>query len=158
MWLLWSLTNLVKYMTFTQTGQCHIIHLTILRRFSWPGLDFLCTKVAYNPIHFISFWKVGYHGFIARSDIQVSTKQMSLPRLLVNVQYFGEPLWPRSSVLGLRPPSSNFESCVWSAMSPLSSHHPQKVPLVQFSEYVMCTKVALKPIHSAKQLDEKFNL
>ena len=30
----------------------------------------------------------------------------------------------------------NFESCVWKAMSPHSSHHPQKVLLGQFSQYV----------------------
>ena len=27
-------------------GQCHLNHLTILRRFSWPCLGYLCTKVA----------------------------------------------------------------------------------------------------------------
>ena len=27
-------------------GQCHLNHLTILRRFSWPNLAYMCTKVA----------------------------------------------------------------------------------------------------------------
>ena len=27
-------------------GQCHLIHLRILERFSWPSLAYLCTKVA----------------------------------------------------------------------------------------------------------------
>ena len=27
-------------------GQCHLIHLTILRRFSWPSLAYMRTKVA----------------------------------------------------------------------------------------------------------------
>ena len=27
-------------------GQCHLIHLTILRRFSWPSSAYMCTKVA----------------------------------------------------------------------------------------------------------------
>ena len=27
-------------------GQCHPNHLTILRRFSWPSLAYMCTKVA----------------------------------------------------------------------------------------------------------------
>ena len=27
-------------------GQCHLIHLTILRRFSWSSLAYMCTKVA----------------------------------------------------------------------------------------------------------------
>ena len=36
-------------------GQCHRIHLTVLKRFSWPSLACMCTKVTKNPIHFISF-------------------------------------------------------------------------------------------------------
>ena len=27
-------------------GQCHLNHLTILRRFSWPSLAYMCTKMA----------------------------------------------------------------------------------------------------------------
>ena len=38
---------------------------------------------------------------------------------------------------------SNFESCVWRTVSSHSSHHPQEVPLAQFSLYVH--KVGLKP-------------
>ena len=38
---------------------------------------------------------------------------------------------------------SNFESCVWRTVSSQSSHHPQKVPLAQFSLYVH--KGGLKP-------------
>ena len=38
---------------------------------------------------------------------------------------------------------SNFESCVWRAVSSHSSHHPQKVLLAQFSLYV--NKGGLKP-------------
>ena len=34
-------------------GQCHLNHLTILMRFSWPSLAYMCTKVASSPIHFI---------------------------------------------------------------------------------------------------------
>ena len=51
-------------------------------------------------------------------------------------QYCGGPPWPRSSVLGLRPPGSNFESCVWRTVSSQSSPHPQEVLLAQFSLYV----------------------
>ena len=32
---------------------------------------------------------------------------------------------------------SNFESCVWRTVSSQSSHHPQEVPLAQFSLYVL---------------------
>ena len=38
---------------------------------------------------------------------------------------------------------SNFESCVWRAVSSQSSHHPQEVLLAQFSLYVH--KSGLKP-------------
>ena len=38
---------------------------------------------------------------------------------------------------------SNFESCVWRAVSSESSHHPQEVLLAQFSLYVH--KGGLKP-------------
>ena len=33
-------------------GQCHLTHLTILRRFSWPNLACMCTKVA-DLFHFV---------------------------------------------------------------------------------------------------------
>ena len=36
-------------------AQCHLFHLTILMRFSWFSLAYMCTKVAQNPISFISF-------------------------------------------------------------------------------------------------------
>ena len=32
-------------------GQYHLIHLTILRRYSWPRLAYMCTKVAWNSIN-----------------------------------------------------------------------------------------------------------
>ena len=58
---------------------------------------------------------------------------MFLPRSLVKNQYCGEPLWPRSSVHGLGPPS----------VSSHSSNHHQKVFLTQFSLYIH--KGSLKP-------------
>ena len=33
-------------LNFESCGQCHLYHLTILRRFSWPSLAYMCTKVA----------------------------------------------------------------------------------------------------------------
>ena len=53
-------------------------------------------------------------------------------------QYCGEPLWPRGSIgySASDLQGSNFESCVWRAVSSHSSHHPQEVLLVQFSLYV----------------------
>ena len=35
--------------------QCHLIHFTILRRFSWPNLAYMCKKLAWSPNHFISY-------------------------------------------------------------------------------------------------------
>ena len=66
-----------------------------------------------------------------------------LPRSLVKIQYCEEPLWLRGSVLGPRLQGSNFESCVWRAVSSHSSHHPQEVLLAQFNLYVH--KGGLKP-------------
>ena len=58
--------------------------------------------------------------------------------------YCGEPLWPRGSVLGLRPPGLEFRIlCDWRTVSSHSSHHPQEVLLAQFSLYVH--KGGLKP-------------
>ena len=70
------------------------------------------------------------------------TKNVSSP-FMCESQFCGEPPWPRGSVLGLRPPGSNFESCVWRTVSSQSSHHPQEVLLAQFSLYVH--KCGLKP-------------
>ena len=33
-------------------GQCHLVHLTILRRLSWPNLACMCTKVTYVVIYY----------------------------------------------------------------------------------------------------------
>ena len=40
-------------------GQRHLTHLTLLRRFSWPNLACMCTKVAWSSIHFI-FSSLGF--------------------------------------------------------------------------------------------------
>ena len=42
-------------------------------------------------------------------------------------------MFPPCSVLGRRPTGLYFESCVWRAVTPHSSHHPQ-VLLTQFSQ------------------------
>ena len=57
------------------------------------------------------------------------------PCSIVNIEYCGQPPWPRASVLGCRSTGLNFESCVWRAVTPHSSHHPQ-VLLTQFGLYV----------------------
>ena len=56
-------------------------------------------------------------------------------RSLVNIQYCGQPLWPRTCSASDRQ-GSNFKSCVWRTVSSHSSHHPQEVLLAQYSLYV----------------------
>ena len=61
--------------------------------------------------------------------------KMFPPCSIVNIEYCGQSPWLRVSVLGRRPTGLNFESCVWRAVTPHSSHHLQ-VSLTQFSLYV----------------------
>ena len=71
---------------------------------------------------------------IGHSGPKVLKKQtMFLPRSLVNINYCGEPPWPRGSVLGLRPPGLEFqifylggggEGSVISLISPSSGGSP----------------------------------
>ena len=42
---------------------------------------------------------------------------------------------------------SNFESCVWRAVSSHSSHHPQEVLMAQFSLYVHKSGLKLDSFH-----------
>ena len=51
-------------------------------------------------------WKVGDRGYEPRSGLQVSKKKKFLSCSLAKIQYYGEPQWPRGSVLGLRQPGS----------------------------------------------------
>ena len=82
-------------------------------------------------------WKVGDRGFKPRSS------KMFLPCSLVKNKYCGEPLWPRSRELGLRPPGLEFqilclEGSVIAFISP-----SQEVLLSQLSLFVH--KGGLKP-------------
>ena len=69
--------------------------------------------------------KIGDRGFVPRSGIRISKKQnVSSP-----LQYCEEPrdrevLWSAAACQG-----SNFESCVWRAVSSYSSHRPQEALL-----------------------------
>ena len=88
-------------------------------------------------------WKVGDHGFEPHSSFQVPKKQnVSSPLTRKNSILWGglrdrEVACSTSNRQGL-----NLESGVWRAVS---SHHPQEVPMAQFSLYVH--KGGLKPIH-----------
>ena len=47
--------------------------------------------------------------------------KMFPPCAIVNIEYCGQPPWPRVSVLGRRPAGLNFESCVWSRVGASTS-------------------------------------
>ena len=92
------------------------IHLTILRGFSWPSL-------AYNYVHKSGLKPDLFHFILVKaaclekSEIACSNStlafkfernKMLLLRSPTKIQYCGEPLCPRGSVLGLRPPRFEF--------------------------------------------------
>ena len=41
----WPQTSRARISNPVSGGQCHLTHLTILRKFSWPSLAYMCTKV-----------------------------------------------------------------------------------------------------------------
>ena len=84
--------------------------------------------------------KVEDRGFEPSSGLRVLNNQNVFPRSFVKIQYCREPPWPCSASARQ---DSNFELCVWKAVSAHSSHHPQEVLLAQFSLYVH--KCGLKP-------------
>ena len=65
------------------------------------------------------------------------------PRSLVKIQYSGHPPLSRVAYSISDRQGSNFESCVWRAVSSHSSHHPQEVLLAQFC--LFAHKGGLKP-------------
>ena len=67
--------------------------------------DWLMALVQWLKLH---AWKIEDRRFVPRSGIQVSKKQKLLPRSFVAIQYCGEPLYLRGSVLDLRPPGLEF--------------------------------------------------
>ena len=43
-------TGMARISNSVSGGQRHVIHLTIIRRFSCPSLAYMCTKVTKKPI------------------------------------------------------------------------------------------------------------
>ena len=86
-------------------------------------------------------WKVGDRGL----EPHFQRSKMFLPCSLVKIHYCGEPRDRDVVCSNSDRHGSHFESCVWRAVSPHSSHHPQEVLLAKFSLYVH--KCDLKPIH-----------
>ena len=70
-------------------------------------------------------------------------KKMFLPHPRVNVSIVGSLRDREVACSASDRQGSNFESCVWRAVSSQSSHYPQGVLLAQFSLYVH--KGGLKP-------------
>ena len=70
-------------------------------------------------------------------------KQMFLPQSRVKLSIVGSLRDREVACSSSDRQGSNFESCVWRAVSSHSSHHPQEVLLAQFSLYVH--KGGLKP-------------
>ena len=68
---------------------------------------------------------------------------MFLPHPRVKVSIVGDLRVREVTCSASDRQGSNFESCVWRAVSSQSSHHPQEVLLAQFSLYVH--KGGLKP-------------
>ena len=69
--------------------------------------------------------------------------KMFLPCPLVKVSIVGSLREREVAFSASDHQGSNFESCVWRAVSSHSSHHPQEILLAQFSLYVH--KGGLKP-------------
>ena len=77
-------------------------------------------------------WKVGDRGFDPHSVLQVSKKQNVSSPLILKDSIFWDPLRPRGSVFGLRPPGFEFrilclEGSVTSFISPSSGFSPGPV-------------------------------
>ena len=63
-------------------GQYHLIHLTIIGKFSRPSLAYMCTRVAQNPIpHFVLAFIIinglgSWHGFPHITHIEVNDRKL----------------------------------------------------------------------------------
>ena len=84
-----------------------------------------------------------FHARVRGSFPGLVDLQMFLPYPLVKRNVVGSPRAREVACSTSDRQGSNFESCVWRAVSSHSSHHPQEVLLAQFSLYVH--KNGLKP-------------
>ena len=113
----------------------HCIHNQFLRKNKcsvWVAYVFADVVVKAACLEKLPAWKVRDRGLEPHSGFQVQRNKMFLPRLLVKIQYCGEPLCPKDSVLGLRPPGLEFrimclDHSVISFMSPSSASSPGPV-------------------------------
>ena len=98
------------------------------------------THLCRGPVAMLKLpaWKVVDRRFEPHSGLQVSIKQnVSSPLTRKDFLYCGESQWPRGSVLGLRPPGSEFRilslgGSVISFISPFTGGSPGPVIYVHF--------------------------
>ena len=73
-------------------GQYHIIHLinlTILRRFSWPSLAYMCTQVSYSCSFYISIFFRHMHCALSYRSCQISDFSLIFEKIY---NYLHEPI------------------------------------------------------------------
>ena len=61
-------TTRARISNYVSGGQCHIIHIIILRRFTWPSLAYMCTKMTLK-ITFILFIIISFIHFTIQNEI-----------------------------------------------------------------------------------------
>ena len=103
--------------------------------FSWNGLEITLTQTVGRGPYRVVLSTAAFHakvrGSVPGYGGLKETKNVSSPSTCGS-QYCGEPLWPRGSVLGLRPPGLEFrilclEDSVISIISPSSGGSPGPV-------------------------------
>ena len=124
---------------YVSGGQPRLIHLTILRRFSWPGLA-LCVHRAGALMQWLKLpaLKVGDRGFEPHSGLKVSNKQnVSSPLTRKDSILWGDSERDREVACSASDSQgSNIEFCVWRAASSHSSNYLQEVLLAKLSLHV----------------------
>ena len=76
-------------------------------------------------------WKVGDRGFEPHSGLPSFKETKCFFPVTRKDSILWEPLWPKGSVLGHRPPGLEFRVLYLEGRP--SPHHPQEVPLARFS-------------------------
>ena len=143
----------------TEKGQMGLCHLC-------PRLDPQKAQLYFSAAHnllvedvfaecFHLFWAGAYRVAVSTAAFQARVRgsvpglgglketKMFLPHPRVKVSIVGSLRDREVACSASDRQGSNFESCVWRAVSSQSSHHPQEVLLAQFSLYVH--KGGLKP-------------
>ena len=74
-------------------GQCHLIHLTILMKFSWPSLTYMCTKVSFHlPLKYSS---------INHGDQRVFQFEIIINVLVSSSRFIGIPEFGSMAIMNM---------------------------------------------------------